>query len=135
MTIHYCVHKGTKEPLSAGRVPAVWGQISGLADVTGDELANLSWAGYPDHGFLTEEQALAHGVSQEALDAALEVASSAEGDVVRAERNKRLSACDWTQMPDATVDKEVWVTYRNALRDVTNQAGFPWSVTWPEQPA
>ena len=27
-----------------------------------------------------------------------------------------------------------WQTYRQALRDVPTQEGFPWSVTWPEQP-
>lgn len=53
---------------------------------------------------------------------------------VRQERNQRLADCDWTQLPDAPVDAAVWVTYRQALRDVTGQPGFPWEVVWPEQP-
>jgi hypothetical protein len=51
---------------------------------------------------------------------------------VRAERNARLTACDWTQLADAPVDDLAWATYRADLRDVPAQAGFPWNVTWPE---
>ena len=53
---------------------------------------------------------------------------------VRAYRNTLLSDCDWTQVADAPVDKQAWATYRQALRDVTAQAGFPWDVEWPEDP-
>ena len=53
---------------------------------------------------------------------------------VRQQRNELLSACDWTQLPDAPVDKAVWATYRQDLRDVTAQEGFPWEITWPEAP-
>lgn len=53
---------------------------------------------------------------------------------VRAERNQKLSQCDWTQVADSPVDKEVWATYRQALRDVPDQEGFPWDVAWPETP-
>jgi hypothetical protein len=53
---------------------------------------------------------------------------------VRAERNDKLTASDWTQVADAPVDKTVWATYRQALRDVTAQSGFPWTITWPVEP-
>ena len=53
---------------------------------------------------------------------------------VRADRNARLAATDWTQIADSTADKPAWGAYRQALRDVPAQAGFPQSVTWPEQP-
>jgi hypothetical protein len=52
----------------------------------------------------------------------------------RAERNRRLAACDWTQLADATANKPNWATYRQALRDVTAQSGFPWTIDWPVQP-
>jgi hypothetical protein len=52
----------------------------------------------------------------------------------RQDRNRRLAECDWTQLPDAPVDKEVWAAYRQDLRDVSSQAGFPWDITWPEAP-
>lgn len=56
---------------------------------------------------------------------------------VRAERNAKLSACDWTQLSDAPLSadqKQAWGAYRQALRDVTGQSGFPWAVTWPDAP-
>jgi hypothetical protein len=53
---------------------------------------------------------------------------------VRAERNGLLTASDWTQVADAPVDKAAWATYRQALRDVTAQAGFPWTIDWPVAP-
>jgi hypothetical protein len=53
---------------------------------------------------------------------------------VRAERNTLLAACDWTQVADAPVDKAAWASYRQALRDVPSQPGFPYNVIWPEVP-
>jgi hypothetical protein len=53
---------------------------------------------------------------------------------VRTERNKLLSESDWTQLSDAPVDKAAWATYRQALRDVPNQTGFPSEITWPDAP-
>ena len=53
---------------------------------------------------------------------------------VRASRDEKLKDCDWTQVADAPVDKAVWATYRQALRDVTTQTGFPWTITWPDEP-
>jgi hypothetical protein len=54
--------------------------------------------------------------------------------VIRAERNKLLVASDWTQLPDAPVDAAAWATYRQALRDVTDQAN-PFAIVWPESPS
>ncbi len=53
---------------------------------------------------------------------------------IRSDRDKRLSDTDWTQVADAPVDKAVWATYRQALRDVPAQAGFPYDITWPAKP-
>jgi hypothetical protein len=53
---------------------------------------------------------------------------------VRDERTKKLADTDWTQLTDAPVNSAAWGTYRQALRDVTAQAGFPWEVTWPTKP-
>ena len=65
-----------------------------------------------------------------------EVASrdNAKADAVRAERNAKLEASDWTQVADAPVDKAAWATYRQALRDISSQAGFPWVVDLPTIP-
>jgi hypothetical protein len=56
---------------------------------------------------------------------------------LRNQRNELLSKCDWTQVVDSplTVEqKTAWATYRQALRDVTKQSGFPTNVNWPTQP-
>lgn len=53
---------------------------------------------------------------------------------MRDQRNQKLKDTDWTQVADAPVDKTAWATYRQALRDITSQAGFPWDVQWPDQP-
>jgi hypothetical protein len=53
---------------------------------------------------------------------------------VRDQRNTKLSESDWTQVADAPVDKDAWATYRQALRDITTQEGFPWTITWPDAP-
>ena len=53
---------------------------------------------------------------------------------IRNQRNSLLSQSDWTQVLDSPVDRQVWSTYRQALRDITNQPGFPLEVTWPQQP-
>lgn len=60
---------------------------------------------------------------------------AAQATNVRADRNKRLADCDWTQLPDAPVDAAVWATYRQELRDITGQVGFPWNIQWPQQPS
>lgn len=50
-------------------------------------------------------------------------------------RNSILAGTDWTQLPDSTVDKQTWATYRQALRDVPSQPGFPDTIVWPVPPA
>lgn len=56
----------------------------------------------------------------------------------RESRAYALSQCDWTQVPDAPLtaeQKAAWAAYRQELRDLTTQEGFPWNVTWPTKPA
>lgn len=52
----------------------------------------------------------------------------------RDKRNAMLSASDWTQVADAPVDQAAWATYRQALRDITAQVGFPETINWPVAP-
>ena len=60
--------------------------------------------------------------------------TSAKESEVRQQRNALLSDCDWTQLPDAPVPAAPWAAYRQELRDVTAQSGFPWDAVWPEAP-
>jgi hypothetical protein len=60
-----------------------------------------------------------------------------QANSVRDEREQKLAACDWTQLDDTPLSnttKVAWAAYRQALRDIPSQSGFPWNVTWPQQP-
>jgi hypothetical protein len=55
----------------------------------------------------------------------------------RVSRDTLLKESDWTQMPDSPLtdeQKALWAAYRQELRDVTDQAGFPWKFNWPSKP-
>jgi hypothetical protein len=53
---------------------------------------------------------------------------------IRSQRTDKLKDSDWTQVADAPVDQDAWATYRQALRDITAQPGFPWDTQWPDAP-
>jgi hypothetical protein len=65
-----------------------------------------------------------------------EIISREEGQAyqIRADRNQRLVQSDWTQLADSIVDKALWASYRQGLRDIPSQNGFPWNVIWPVEP-
>jgi hypothetical protein len=53
----------------------------------------------------------------------------------RVKRNTLLASSDWTQLPDVPLEtKEAWAVYRQALRDITSQSGFPTDIVWPTRP-
>lgn len=52
---------------------------------------------------------------------------------VRTQRNQKLSACDWRMLTDSPVNAAFKI-YRQALRDVPQQPGFPDNVIWPAEP-
>jgi hypothetical protein len=58
---------------------------------------------------------------------------NAQWDAIRAERNAKLAETDWTQIADAPVEAEAWLTYRQGLRDITEQED-PFNIIWPEKP-
>ena len=71
-------------------------------------------------------------LSQEQIDAK----TNAQWASVRADRNKRLADCDWTQLPDAPLtntETANWGSYRQALRDITTQSD-PFNINWPVAP-
>ncbi len=55
----------------------------------------------------------------------------------RATRDGLIASCDWTQIADTpftAAQRTAWATYRQALRDVPAQAGFPATINWPIKP-
>ena len=95
-------------PPSAGR----WGYVDG-------EFVDL------DASDARDAQAVQDAINAQNVDEAVKV---------RQTRAVLLADSDWTQVADAPVDKTAWATYRQALRDIPSQSGFPRSVTWPSTP-
>ena len=54
-----------------------------------------------------------------------------KAEQMRQMRDGMLLRSDWTQVSDAPVDKAAWATYRQELRDITSQDGFPYNIVWP----
>lgn len=52
-------------------------------------------------------------------------------------RNNLLYKSDWTQLPNGPLNQQQqsqWATYRQTLRDITTQSGYPTNVIWPTEP-
>ncbi len=60
-------------------------------------------------------------------------ARQAKENGIRYERTRLLAETDWRFRSDMN-PSQAWIDYCQALRDITAQAGFPWSVTWPVAP-
>ncbi len=75
------------------------------------------------------------------LEIWLSAAKKSEYDIyaaeVRKRRNELLCECDWTQnadVPLAEYERMLWKKYRQALRDISSQSGFPYNVVFPKRP-
>ena len=87
----------------------------------------------------TPEGNIPFTAEEEAEWDAMEAAYAAEADTrkseeVRNERNRLIQQSDWMANSDVTMSDE-WRTYRQALRDITAQVGFPNDVIWPTEPS
>jgi hypothetical protein len=60
---------------------------------------------------------------------------SAQENAIKAQRNQLLQQSDWTQLSDISAEtKALWEPYRQALRDITDQPGYPYDIVWPTPP-
>jgi hypothetical protein len=74
-------------------------------------------------------------IEQEAAYKAMKDTEQAKS--VRTSRDTLLTECDWVAVKAFETGSSVsaqWATYRQALRDVPAQAGFPWTITYPDKP-
>lgn len=88
----------------------------------------------PSEPYIQDEQVYTVAVAELTDDEKLSVEAT-KATQVRSQRDSLLASCDWTQLADSQVSKEPWVIYRQALRDITAQAGFPSDVVFPVSPA
>lgn len=119
-------------PQASGGTVYQYSQAAGIEQVDGKWYTKYILGPIFTDRPATDTEPAQTAAEQEAAYKAMKDAERAKS--VRTLRNDKLKECDWTQITDATVDKEVWATYRQALRDVTAQAGFPWNIDWPTQP-
>jgi len=111
---------------------AVGGTVYQYSQAAGVEEINGKWYTKYILGPVFTDTEEATAAEQEAAYKATKDAEQAKS--VRQSRGEKLKDSDWTQVNDAPVDQAAWATYRQALRDVTQQSGFPWTITWPTQP-
>jgi hypothetical protein len=67
-----------------------------------------------------------------------ETQTSLQIERIKGQRNYLLTQSDWTQItnnPLTAEKQQQWAIYRQALRDVPAQSGYPYNVTWPTIPA
>jgi len=106
------------------KLPENWGPIFGLSGVK-DKLGDLSWVGLEDQGWFEVEGTLP---------------SSGESSPSDIEWNKAkglLIDSDWSMLSDVPMtvgDKQKWIEYRKALREIKLQEGFPDTISWPAKP-
>jgi hypothetical protein len=104
-----------------------WKQLGDSSMVDGNDY-RLYLGEEPFH-FPTPEEEQAAAAAQEA----------ALAQQVRAERNRGLIATDYTELPNnqarfTAKEQAAWASYRQALRDVPQQDGFPTTINWPAKP-
>ena len=128
------------DPVLAAPAPAASGEYKVVSRNGVVQDANGNWveayverdmfADYVDEDGVTVTKA-----SQEEAYTARKDAEAATA--ARAERDGLIASCDWMAIKafegGTTVSAE-WATYRQALRDVSAQEGFPNDITWPEKP-
>ena len=119
-------------PQATGGTVYQYSQASGVEQIDGKWYTKYVLGPVFTDRPATETEPAQTALEQETAYKAMKDAEQAKS--VRASRNEKLKDCDWTQVADAPVDKAVWATYRQALRDVTTQTGFPWTITWPVEP-
>jgi hypothetical protein len=119
-------------PQATGGTVYQYSQASGVEQIDGKWYTKYVLGPVFTDRPATETEPAQTALEQETAYKATKDAEQAKS--VRQSRDDKLKECDWTQVADAPVDKAVWATYRQALRDVTTQTGFPWTITWPDAP-
>ena len=82
----------------------------------------------------TDSEGVVHTAAEQETEYKTRIDEQAAQNV-RNQRDKLLQETDWTQNRDVTLSNDAeWVTYRQELRDITLQEGFPHNIIWPEKP-
>lgn len=74
---------------------------------------------------------------EDELEKAVVITDAMLSDQAYSKRNSLLFQSDWTQLADnqlTQTEVNLWREYRQQLRDITSQSGFPTEITWPVAP-
>ncbi len=143
MTTYYLCNKTEKVVISVGPLPEVWGNISGMADLNYDAVNDLSWAGYPNIGFLTEKDALRIGIPQSFIDLCKQQGQDMMWSEVKQRRDGMIAQVRWRvdrHTDEVALGKSPTenimpvLKYIQDLRDITNQSDVL-NIVWPLYPA
>ena len=106
-------------------LPENWGPIFGMGGIV-DRLGNLSWLGdaYADQGW---------------VEVGEETSPPLTADEANATIAQILKNTAWAVASDDTTitrgQRADWIAFRQALRDIPLQSGFPTNIVWPAEPA
>ena len=128
------------DPVLAAPAPTPSGEYKSVGRNGVVQDANGNWVqAYTERDmfsdYVDEEGVTVTKASQEEAYTATKNAEAALA--VRNTRDGLIASCDWMAIKAFEAGTTVgtdWATYRQALRDVTNQEGFPNDITWPAQP-
>lgn len=105
--------------------------------VSGEEGPRTEWTAV-EYASQVTALAVKDGISDALAEAIVADTDDAEAARVRGIRNLALLTSDHEVLPDRHDTKakgyDAWAEYRRALRDLPEQKGFPWDVTWPKKP-
>jgi hypothetical protein len=131
-------------------IPKVWKNISNFHIFDNETLKEYGWYPYrfveaeinsnqfyDGSDFVIEEnevveyQKVRNKTAQEIQDEL-----NGQWTFIRYRRNEFLTECDWTQLQDSPLSEQKqqeWQTYRQSLRDITEQSD-PFNIVWPTKP-
>lgn len=134
---NFYVYKADGQIIKIGNLP----ESDIPANLSPGESYNLGVANintqYVDNGILIDMPPKPSGFYEFDYQTKSWVVDTAAAEAsVKAERDKLLLESDWTQLPDVPLtNKAEWAAYRQELRDIPEQSGYPTNVVWPVAPA
>ena len=120
-------------PQATGGTVYQYSQAAGIEQIGGKWFTKYILGPVFTDRIATEDKPAQTAAEQEAFYKAVKDAEQSKS--VRASRDSKLAESDWRVIKAVEMSTAVpieWAAHRQALRDITSQAGFPWTITWPD---
>jgi len=122
-------------PQASGGTVYQYSQAAGVEQISGKWYTKHILGPVFTDTAATDTEPAQTAAEQEAAYKASKDAEQAKS--VRTSRDDKLKETDWIVIKNLELIANIpgaWEVYRQALRDIPAQAGFPWTITWPTQP-